>query len=450
MIPDWIKLAGSAFERLETWKKQYPSFEAFPYDALAATRVLDDLATRLTGNYPFEHPVYAGQMLKPPHDIAKAAYALAMTINPNNHALDGGPPTSEMEKEVIRKLGAMTGFGEGALGHLTSGGTVANLEALWIAGKLHPEKAVGFSKAAHYTHSRMCSVLRLKTVEIPVDSQGVLDIDAFEAVSDAIGTLVVTLGTTGLGNVEPLHKLVPLCQEKGIRIHVDAAYGGFFSLIAGREGIAPEPWEAIARADSIVIDPHKHGLQPYGCGSVIFKDPALGRFYMHDSPYTYFSSDELHLGEISLECSRAGAAAAAFWATLALFPLSETGLGRFLAACRRAAVSFSTSISSKGRFQLLKSPELDIVCYFPFQTGDDAETISRRSVEIFEKGMRENGNQIFVSLYKVDPQLFSGFVPGIPVSPAPVTVLRSVFMKPEHEAAVPDLVARLHRLAENG
>ena len=73
---------------------------------------------------------------------------------------------------------------------------------------------------------------------------------------------------------------------------------------------------ALAACDSIVVDPHKHGLQPYGCGAVLFRDPAVGRLYLHDSPYTYFTSDELHLGEISLECSRAGAAAAALWLTL--------------------------------------------------------------------------------------------------------------------------------------
>src|SRR5262249_17483668 len=72
-------------------------------------------------------------------------------------------------------------------------------------------------------------------------------------------------------------------------------------------------------------DPHKHGLQPYGCGCVLFRDPAVGRLYRHDSPYTYFTSTDLHLGEISLECSRPGAAAAALWATQRLLPLVEEG-----------------------------------------------------------------------------------------------------------------------------
>ena len=110
------------------------------------------------------------------------------------------------------------------------------------------------------------------------------------------------------------------------RVHVDAAYGGYFRLIADAlDEPARRAYAAMGQADSIVIDPHKHGLQPYGCGCVLFRDPAVGRFYKHDSPYTYFTSKELHLGEISLECSRAGAAAVALWATQRLLPLHPDG-----------------------------------------------------------------------------------------------------------------------------
>ena len=98
-------------------------------------------------------------------------------------------------------------------------------------------------------------------------------------------------------------------------------------MLVNPAGLNEAPWRAIAGCDSVVVDPHKHGLQPYGCGAVLFRDPDVGRFYLHDSPYTYFTSDELHLGEISLECSRAGASAAALWLTLQLLPLTREGLG---------------------------------------------------------------------------------------------------------------------------
>ncbi|MBI4876315.1 MAG: aspartate aminotransferase family protein, partial [Acidobacteria bacterium] len=101
-------------------------------------------------NFPYFHPFYAGQMLKPPHPIARAAYALATWINPNNHALDGGRASSRMEREAVAELAGMFGW-QTHLGHLASGGTMANLEALWVAGRLTDGKKVLASAQAHYT-----------------------------------------------------------------------------------------------------------------------------------------------------------------------------------------------------------------------------------------------------------------------------------------------------------
>ncbi len=160
------------------------------------------------------------------------------------------------------------------------------------------------------------------------------------------------MGTTGLGLVEELHEILPFCRENNIRIHVDGAYGGFYKLLEPTGKINPAPWQYLNESDSFVVDPHKHGLQPYGCGCVIFRDPGVGKFYKHDSPYTYFSSKELHLGEISLECSRAGAAAAALWTTLKLFPLdADTGLGNILKQCRDAALDFQKNLDDSGSFE---------------------------------------------------------------------------------------------------
>ena len=103
--------------------------------------VLEETARRLGDNYPYFHPLYAGQMLKPPHPVARAAYALAMTINPNNHARDGGRASSAMEIEAVAEIAGMFGWTE-YLGHLTSGGTMANLEALWVAGQMAPASAL--------------------------------------------------------------------------------------------------------------------------------------------------------------------------------------------------------------------------------------------------------------------------------------------------------------------
>src|SRR3954470_18549668 len=326
---------------------------------------LAELAGRLPNTYPYPDPHYAGQMLKPPSAIAWAAYATTMLLNPNNHALDGGPATAEMEKDAVAQLATMFGL-EQHLGHLTASGTIANLEALWVARELHPGAAIVSGENAHYTHERVSAVLGADHETVPQDADGRLDLDALEArlQRGGVGTVVATPGTTSLGAVDRVDAIGGLCERYGARLHVDAAYGGFFRLRPddGDPAVPAEPFAAIARADSIVVDPHKHGLQPYGCGCVLFADPGVGRLYAHDSPYTYFTSDKLHLGEISLECSRAGAAAAALWTTLRALPLERSGLGRHVAAARGAALQLAGALDVDERTTVVLAPELDIVC----------------------------------------------------------------------------------------
>ncbi|MEX2601197.1 MAG: aminotransferase class I/II-fold pyridoxal phosphate-dependent enzyme [Balneolaceae bacterium] len=443
----YLQLLKKGIEELDTWRELWGSSEAPVPDPDRMFSALEPFLERLKGNYPFHHPAYAGQMLKPPHPAAWLAYTLAMTINPNNHALDGGPPTSEMEKEAVGMLCNMAGFGKGALGHLTSGGTVANLEALWIARELHPDKSIASSASAHYTHERMCRVLKARHITIPELADGKPDPDSLYRYRNEIGTLVVTLGTTGLGKVEPLEHLLNLCRELKIRVHVDAAYGGFYKLIAGTDWLHEKHWSSLPEADSIVIDPHKHGLQPYGCGCVLFRDPSVTRFYRHDSPYTYFSSEDLHLGEISLECSRSGAAAAALWFTFQMLPLTVDGLGSVLISCRKAALNLAGLLNKSRRFRLYMEPQLDIVCYFPVTDRLSTGEITAVSKQIFRRGVEDREKPLFVSLITISADEFSTRHPDIHTDTEEVTILRSVLMKPEHESCTGELFNRLENLA---
>jgi glutamate/tyrosine decarboxylase-like PLP-dependent enzyme len=439
-------------EAIARWQGQWPAFDQAPelrLDDKTVSRVIAELTERLTDNYPFFHPQYAGQMLKPPHPVAAIAYAIAMQINPNNHALDGGPATARLEREAVADLARMFGF-DPHLGHLTSSGTIANLEALWVAKCLHPGKAIAFSSQAHYTHGRMAEVLGIRGVTLPVDAAGRMDLAALEEIlaTGSIGTVVATPGTTGLGAIDPLDRIIPLAMHHGARVHVDAAYGGYFRLLADLDPspVAAEPFRAIAQADSVVVDPHKHGLQPYGCGCVIFRDPAVGALYRHDSPYTYFTSDDLHLGEISLECSRAGAAAAALWATLRCFPLSATeGMGPILQATRRAALNFAARLTERPSWHLVTPPELDIVTYWSDAAGLSASAISRETDRIFQTLMTDPAEPLYLAKFTVPRSLLAPSAPEIAWDQETVTVLRSCLMKPEQAAWGDRLVDRLDR-----
>src|SRR6059036_615085 len=112
---------------IAAWEERFGPYAAHPAsvpDADRLARAWDAFAARMADHYPFFHPRYAGQMLKPPHPVAAAGYLAAMLVNPNNHALDGGPATGAMEKEVVTDLAGLFRLPGETLGHLTSSGTI--------------------------------------------------------------------------------------------------------------------------------------------------------------------------------------------------------------------------------------------------------------------------------------------------------------------------------------
>jgi glutamate/tyrosine decarboxylase-like PLP-dependent enzyme len=251
-----------------------------------------------------------------------------------------------------------------------------------------------------------------------------MDIAALETCLAAgdVGCVVATLGTTATGAVDPLPQILELREKYRFRIHADGAYGGYFGLASNLGEEAREAFNRAGEVDSIVIDPHKHGLQPYGCGCVLFDDPAVAALYQHASPYTYFSSKDLHLGEISLECSRAGASAVALWATMRLLPLWTGGeFAAGLEASRRAALDLARRLSADSRWIVFCEPELDIVVWAP-RTGS--------ARHIFEEAARMDLHLALVQMQiEGENRLW----------------LRSVLMKPEHEGWLDAIILRLDR-----
>ena len=417
-----VKQVDCGFTRLPQFDGETPGIERLG-------EVLNATADRLKDNYPYFHPLYAGQMLKPPHPVARLAYALAMWINPNNHALDGGRATSAMEKEAVAEIAGMFGWKD-FLGHLCGGGTMANLEALWVAGQLHPGKKILASEQAHYTHGRISGVLQLPFESVAADALGRMDVGALAKRLEHgdVGTVVATMGTTASGSVDPLPEILALRAKHGFRVHADAAYGGYFVLTKNLGEEARTAFEQMGEVDSIVIDPHKHGLQPYGCGCVLFRDPGVGRLYKHDSPYTYFSSKDLHLGEISLECSRPGAAAAALWATQRLLPLTRGGefaLG--LEKGRKAALALFEKLAADSRFVTAFAPELDILVFAP--RSDSVSESSARSRTFFEAAAKRD---LHLAVAELPIHFWEKNLGGMKPDRKTLTCLRCVLMKPEH------------------
>ncbi len=454
-----LALLDEALARLQEGFDSLPDVGHAPPEA-EFRAVLLEAATRMQDNFPYPHPLYVGQMLKPPHPIARLAYAFSLWVNPNNHALDGGRASSALEREAVAHLAAMFGW-EQYLGHLCGGGTMANLEALWVAREVGSGDTGGRGRAggagstggasgtvvassqAHYTHARLSGVLGVPYRSIAVDARGRMDVEALArelAVGD-VSTVVATLGATATGAVDPLAEILPLARAHGARVHVDAAYGGYFRLASNLGAEAARAFDHVSEADSIVVDPHKHGLQPYGCGCVLFRDPAVGTVYRHDSPYTYFSSDDLHLGEISLECSRAGASAVALWATQRLLPCVPGGrFANDLETCRDTALLLHARLEADPRFAPLFAPDLDIVAWAVVQ--EKASAASAAAKRIFDAAAKRD---LHLALARFPRALAEAAVPDLVWDEDAITCLRACAMKPEHGTWLDEILARLDR-----
>src|SRR5260370_11436320 len=152
-VVEAVKTLDDGFDKLPDYESGAPGIGGLP-------EVLNATAERMRDNYPYFHPLYAGQMLKPPHAVARLAYALAMWINPNNHALDGGRATSAMEKEAVAEIAGMFGW-QNFLGHLCGGGTMANLEVLWVNGQVRSDKKNFASQQTPYTPGQSSGRLQM-------------------------------------------------------------------------------------------------------------------------------------------------------------------------------------------------------------------------------------------------------------------------------------------------
>jgi glutamate/tyrosine decarboxylase-like PLP-dependent enzyme len=324
---------------------------------------------------------------------------------------------------------------------------MANLEALWVAGRLHPGKRIIASDQAHYTHSRICDVLGLPFLAVSAGDDGRMNLAALDSALQAgdVGTIVATIGSTGLGAVDELPKILELAAKYGARVHADAAYGGYFGLASALRDDTKAAFDRLSEVDSIVVDPHKHGLQPYGCGCVMFRDADVGRFYKHDSPYTYFSSAELHLGEISLECSRPGASAVALWATQQLFPLRTGGqMAEWLDLGLLAAQDFWRRLQDNEHYRPLVQPELDIVVFVA--AAADARQASKKARQVFELAAK---HELHLALSEMPVDLVRLYLPELRANREAVTCLRSVLMKPEHGVWLDRMMAVLDDSAKD-
>lgn len=389
--------------------------------------ILLEFLKRSETDRPFFHPRYVAQMLKDPCIPAIVAYFNHLLTNPNNHAYEGGPVTTGFESDVIDLFLNYFNFSNG-WGHLCSGGTIANLEALWVIRENRGHGKVLLSAGAHFAWRRICELLCLEYLEVPVDVNFRLDIELLEKylAQEDVMAVIANLGATGTGSVDDLEQIVALRDKFNFHLHTDAAYGGFArsiildqnnAVLSYKDNLPITPYLyrqlcALEKVDSITIDPHKHGLMPYGAGAIFYRDKNLQSVILNEAPYTYNNKDQLNLGRLSLEGSRPGAMASACYLTYTIFPLHKEGMGRIL---------FSTLKTAKYFYQLLENstfnnvyyPDLDICCLYPKYTKavEFVSELNQITLKLYENFSIDSINPAFIlSKYELPEKMTQNVV----------------------------------------
>lgn len=272
--------------------------------------VLADLDARLATDWTFSSGRVLGSMCSVPHPVAAQAFERVLEANIGDEGLV--PALAALEREAIATFARWWGRPE-ASGRVVSGGTEANVMALWTAKILAgPGKTeVVIPASAHYSFDKAASLMGLTLVKAPVGADGRLDpLTAEAALSERTCALVGVAGSTALGAVDNVFALAELARRRKVYLHLDASFGGYVLPFLAEAGFPQHPFGWPDGLLSLSADPHKMGRGPVPSGLVLWKDEELARISAVE--VGYLSGGRLR--QNTLVGTRSGASVAAVWA----------------------------------------------------------------------------------------------------------------------------------------
>ena len=403
-------------------------------------------------------PGFIGHMTSALPNFMLPLSRILIALNQNLVKVETSRAFTPMERQVLGMLhrlvyGGDDGFygqwmqdSRHALGAFCSGGTVANITALWAARNrlFRPEGnfrgiaqegmckamehlgckglAVLVSRRGHYSLGKSVDVLgigRDNLVAVDTDDNNRIDMKRLRqqcARLKAEGirplSLVGIAGTTETGNIDPLDDLADLAQELGCHFHVDAAWGGATLLSNNYRRLL----KGIERADSVTIDAHKQMYVPMGAGMVLFKDPTALAAIEHHAAYILREGSR-DLGSHTLEGSRPGMA---MLVHAGLSIIGRKGYEILIDRGIERARRFAQMIAAHSDFELVTEPELNILTYrynpawvqrelaaAPGERGARINEVLDKVTETMQKRQRENG-RTFVSRTRLAPGRYRG------------------------------------------
>ena len=317
--------------------------------------VLKELQSKLQGDLAYNSGKILGSMCNDPHTFAKLVYVRCLEKNLGDPGLF--PATAKLEKETIQMLGSLLSNPK-TCGHIVSGGTEANILAMWAARNLnkeHNEAIVPVS--AHVSFDKAADLLNLKLIKVELNDLFQIDVTAAEeAVTSKTVAIVGIAGTTELGVVDPIAELSEIAIDHDIYLHVDAAFGGFVLPFLKELGSdVPEFDFGLRGVRSITMDPHKMGLAPIPAGGILFRNEAAMKRVGKRVPYLAGGETE----QTTLLGTRSGASAVTVWALLK--HLGKEGYKTVVKHCMKLTQKLAEGVQKINGVSLVTQPTINIV-----------------------------------------------------------------------------------------
>ncbi|HEX8709048.1 MAG TPA: aminotransferase class I/II-fold pyridoxal phosphate-dependent enzyme [Pyrinomonadaceae bacterium] len=378
--------------------------QSLPLEGEPLAQLLEDCRAILNGSRHNGHPRFFGYVASPSTPVGAFADLLASALNQNVTSWRSAPAATEIEKTVVRWLGSLVGYRENAVGLLTSGGSMANLNALLIA---HRAKATGepsvkglwnagapmtlyASEQVHLSIPKAADVLGLGREQVRLvktDEQFRLDVRDLRArlasdVREGLRPfcLVATAGTVNTGAVDPLAEIARVAREHDLWLHVDGAYGALAALDQNKRSL----FDGIERADSVSLDPHKWLYAPVDCGCLLLGEGGRARAAFNAGEADYIkvhestNDESFAFWDYGIELSRR------FRALKVWMMLRYYGTGRVSAAVSEdnaLAALLAERVSAAEDFELLAPVQLSICCFRYVPPGIRARLASANAKE---------------------------------------------------------------------
>jgi glutamate/tyrosine decarboxylase-like PLP-dependent enzyme len=357
-----------------------------PLEGEPVEHIIEDCRAIFRASRHNGHPRFFGYIASPSTPAGAFADLIASTLNSNVTSWRSAPAATEVERTTVRWLGSLIGYSDDARGLLTSGGSMANLNALFIAHRVKTTDEtsrkglwgagapmiVYASDQVHLSIPKAADVLGLGREQVRLvrtDDRFRLDVrDLRERIASDINNglrpfcVVANAGNVNTGAVDPLDEIAEVAEERSLWLHVDGAYGALASLDESKRSL----FAGLERADSISLDPHKWLYAPVDAGCLLFRDERSVRATFSSSEADYIKVHEetedesFAFWDYGIELSRR------FRALKIWLMLRYYGTRRVAAAvshdCALAA-ELAARIEAAEDFELLAPVELSICCF---------------------------------------------------------------------------------------